>query len=145
MFQHPNTDRVFYGDGKDSTIVFDHRFSGQEFLIELSFVPDSLAIDPEKWLISGGNSYTLGTSENEVISFKILPNPATDFVIIQFQMPHSFSGYQITDFQGTMLLSAQMEAGSEFCTIDVSKLQKGVYLFTFSSALLKTTAKVVIL
>jgi aminopeptidase N len=135
----------FYGNGKDTTIVFDHRFSGQEFLIELGFVPDSLAVDPEKWLVSGGNNYTLGISENVVRSFKILPNPAKDFVVIEFQIPHSFSGYQITDLQGTMLLSAQMDASSEFCTIDVSKLQKGVYLFTFSSALLKTTVKVVIL
>jgi len=84
-------------------------------------------------------------NENDAMTFKILPNPATNFVFVRFKIPHSFSFYQITDLQGTMLLSGQMEAGSEICTIDVSRLQKGVYLFTFSSAIYKTTVKVVIL
>jgi len=134
----------FYGLESDTTIVFNHEFSGQEFLIELSFVPDSLAIDPEKWLISGDNIYTFGMNENDGMTFKILPNPATDFVFVQFKIPHSFSSYQITDLQGTMLLSGQMEAGSDICTIDVSTLQRGVYLFTFSSANQRATVKVVI-
>jgi hypothetical protein len=134
----------FYGDGKDSTIVFDHRFSGQEFLIELSLVPDSLTVDPEKWLISGGNSYTLGTNENEVKSFKILPNPAKDFVIIEFQMPHSFSGYQITDVNGKILLSGKIEPGSKIYRIDISTLPDGVHLISFDSRNLKTSDKVVI-
>jgi hypothetical protein len=134
----------FYGDEKDTTIVFDHRFSGQEFLIELGFVPDSLAIDPEKWLISGGNSYTLGMNENDAMTFKILPNPATDFVFVQFKIPHSFSSYQITDLQGTMLLSGQIEPGSEICRINISALPQGVYLFSFASDNLKTFDKVVI-
>ena len=107
-------------------------------------MPDSLAIDPELWLVSGENSYTLGMNENDAMTFKILPNPATDFVFVEFKIPHSFSSYQITDLQGTMLLSGQMEAGSDICTIDVSTLQRGVYLFTFSSANQRATVKVVI-
>jgi aminopeptidase N len=134
----------FYGDEKDTTIVFDHRFSGQEFLIELGFVPDSLGIDPEKWLISGGNHYTLGTNENDIKSFKILPNPAKDFVIIEFRIPHSFSGYQIRDMNGKMLLAGKIEPGSEICRINISALPQGVYLFSFASDNLKTFDKVVI-
>jgi len=134
----------FYGSENDTTIVFNSQFSGQEFLVELGFVPDSLAIDPELWLVSGENSYTLGMNENDAMTFKILPNPATDFVFVEFKIPHSFSSYQITDLQGTMLLSGQMEAGSDICTIDVSTLQRGVYLFTFSSANQRATVKVVI-
>lgn len=134
----------FYGDEKDTTIVFDHNFSGEEFLIELGFMPDSLAIDPEKWLISGGNSYTLGINENDIKSFKILPNPANDFVTIEFQMPHSFSGYQINDMNGKMLLSGTIEAGSEICRIDISALPEGIYLFSFESDSLKTSGKVMI-
>ncbi len=134
----------FYSDGKDTTIVFDHRFSGQEFLTKPGFVPDSLAIDPEKWLISGGNSYTLGTNENDIKSFKILPNPAQDFVIIEFQMPHSFTIYQINDVSGKMLLSGKINRGNEICRIDISTLPQGVYLFSFASDNLKTSDKVVI-
>lgn len=134
----------FYGDEKDTTIVFDHRFSGEEFLIELGFMPDSLAIDPKKWLISGGNSYTLGINENDIKSFKILPNPANDFVMIEFQMAHLFSGYQINDMNGKMLLSGTIEAGSEICRIDISALPEGIYLFSFESDSLKTSGKVMI-
>jgi len=122
----------FYGNGKDTTIVFDHRFSGQEFLIELGFVPDSLAVDPEKWLISGGNSYTLGIAELEEGILKIIPNPTKDFITIEFPNGQLFSDYQISDLEGKIIISGKIPSNSGNYRIDIRELPEGVYLCRIS-------------
>ena len=40
---------------QDTTIVFDHTFSGEQFTAQLSFRADSALFDPELWILSGQN------------------------------------------------------------------------------------------
>ena len=134
----------FYGDGKDTTIVFDHRFSGQEFLIELSFVPDSLAIDPEKWLISGGNNYALGTAEFDEEMFKIIPNPAKDFITVEFPDQQNCFDYLISDMAGNTVLSGKIELNTSVCRISIRELPEGIYLFRIKTKTLEAISKIMI-
>jgi len=134
----------FYGQERDTTIVFNHQFSGQEFLINLGFVPDSLAIDPELWLISGGNQYTFGIEETVDNTFKIIPNPAHDFIEIVFPGQFSFSEYQIIDFGGNVICSEEIESGNKGYRINISGLPAGIYfvcLFREQEKLLKKFVK----
>jgi len=134
----------FYGVGKDTTIVFDHEFSGQEFLIELSFVPDSLAIDPEKWLISGGNNYTLGISEFKEGILKIIPNPAKDFITIEFPREQLFSDFQISDLEEKTIIASKIPSNSGICRIDIRELPEGVYLCRIRAKTQEAVAKIVV-
>lgn len=89
---HPSVD--FYAmpvpiklknNDRDTTVVLQHTFSGQEFTIHPSFVPDSLLLDPELWILSGQNLvlHVPGpafTSEGPVL----YPSPATEALNIYF-------------------------------------------------------------
>jgi len=48
----------FSGSGFDTTLVFNHTFSGQTFTVPINFLPTTATFDPEIWLISG-NSNTM--------------------------------------------------------------------------------------
>ncbi len=77
----------FFGGGKDTTMVFNHTFSGQVFNVNPGFSIDSIQFDPEQWLISANNSVSLG--KDDLPSGKILtllPNPAKDFLYVQHNL-----------------------------------------------------------
>ena len=63
----------------DTTVVLDHTFSGQSFDILPGFLVDSVALDPEIWLLSAQN---LVTQVPELAlghgSVRVYPNPAYD-------------------------------------------------------------------
>ncbi len=48
----------FQGSGHDTTIVFNHTFSGQAFNAELNFTATTVTFDPNLWLISKNNTVT---------------------------------------------------------------------------------------
>jgi aminopeptidase N len=74
----------FKGEGKDSTIVFDHTASGQVFYINLAFKPDSILFDPDIHILSAHND----VMDEQVYlrslkSIVIYPNPASDVVNVE--------------------------------------------------------------
>jgi aminopeptidase N len=63
---------------RDSTIVLDVQQNGQLFAAKLDFIPDTVLVDPDLWLLSKNNStqkMTLATGTNMV---SVNPNPATN-------------------------------------------------------------------
>jgi aminopeptidase N len=68
----------FWGGGTDTTIIFNHTFSGQNFNTTIPFIIDSIQFDPELHILSNFNTVTsirdLNSLTNEVIIF---PNPVT--------------------------------------------------------------------
>ncbi len=77
----------FYGEGKDTTVVFDHAFSGEMFTTNPGFVIDSVIFDPDLWLVSANNSVTLGTNDLPAGKNLILmPNPASNFLTVEHNL-----------------------------------------------------------
>ncbi len=118
----------FYGPEKDTTIVFDHRYTGQEFLIDPGFVPDSLTIDPEMWLISGNNHYTLGVNELNEQTVTISPNPVKEILNLSLEKSNAKTNYQIFDISGNTVLTGGLNRGQASYRINVSNLPTGNYL-----------------
>jgi len=118
---------AFYGDGKDTTIVFDNTFSGQEYFISPGFVIDSLKVDPEIWLISAGNIVSMGVDENIAgRKINISPNPADRF--IQFALPEiKTEGIEIFNSNGQVVVSQSTSKLNELIKIDISNLKTGFY------------------
>ena len=71
---------------------------------------------------------TKGNMDSSDDSFAIFPNPAHDFITVR----HDFKGYSNAQFEITNLRGqkvAQYEVTSEESRFDVSKLQKGAYIY----------------
>ncbi len=71
---------------KDTILVLDLTASGQEFEFELGFEPDSLYIDPDRWILSAGNQVTFTTPVTDpgvpVVNLRLFPNPAGERLYI---------------------------------------------------------------
>lgn len=72
----------FWNNGSDTTIVFDHTFSGEEFDVNLGYFPDSVIFDPDRWICSKYSTVFVGIEEDSPIQLASYPNPASDFLMI---------------------------------------------------------------
>ena len=118
---------AFYGDGKDTTIVFENTFSGQEYFISPGFVIDSVKVDPKIWLISAGNVVSMGINE-QMTERKIMisPNPAGHF--IQFALPDTKNeSIEIFSSNGQVVVSQPISKLNELIEIEISNLKTGFY------------------
>ncbi len=118
---------AFYGEGKDTIVVFDNTSSGQEYFISPGFVVDSVKFDPEIRLISAGNMVAMGFNENTV-SRKIMvsPNPARSF--IQFALPDTkIDNIEIFDSNGQIVVSKPISKLNQLIEIDILHLPTGFY------------------
>ncbi|MBK9760040.1 MAG: T9SS type A sorting domain-containing protein [Flavobacteriales bacterium] len=65
----------------DSTVVFDHLYSGQSFTMDLPFQADSAILNPDRWIVTGQNIVTrvneLSAEKDQLVIF---PNPATESI-----------------------------------------------------------------
>ncbi len=121
----------FSGQGKDTLLVFDHFFSGQQFLLPtLSFVPAIVTFDPDLQLISAKNSVTqnsaLTATEDIILAqVKIYPNPTTD--VLQIELPETVQStgpVRIFDLQGK-----EVKQLPDRQALSLGALPSGAYLF----------------
>lgn len=67
--------------------------------------------------------------------FSFYPNPANSFLFIEFQNPSIIDGinaFQLTDFSGKVMSQLKVfEAKNNLIELDLSRIQKGVYLLSF--------------
>ena len=97
---HPSVD--FYempipiyvkGQGMDTTLVFDHTYSGESFAANLPFTIDSVFFDPELWLISGNNNMV---SVSEIENNRVLycyPNPVNHLLTVYMPVKMEIANY----------------------------------------------------
>jgi aminopeptidase N len=76
---------LFKNGNQDTTIVFNHTFSGQNFSAQLNFKVDSVIIDPNNWIVCNQNSVTKTEDFIPVDgAIKLFPNPANESLSINF-------------------------------------------------------------
>jgi len=126
FFEMPVPVQFFYG-GKDTTLVFNHLFSGQEFNIVISDKIDSLKFDPELWLISANNSIT--TSTNEVLqndgTVELYPNPGSSEIFIN-SSTDNISQIRLVDLFGKEVYSSEINTKGTHVNTDF--LSQGMYI-----------------
>ena len=66
-------------------------------------------------------------------AFIFYPNPAKDFVILEFETLHESERVQIFDLRGRMVKIAEAGAGEKQMQIDVSDLSEGTYIIRFGN------------
>jgi len=123
----------FYGEGKDTSLVFDNTYSGQEFYADPGFLIDSVQFDPDIWLISKDSFASLGVDDLTMTgTVKVYPNPADDH--IQFTLPDKkINKVEIHDISGQKVLSWSGEVMNEIFTVQVSDFLPGIYFLNVKS------------
>jgi hypothetical protein len=118
----------FIGEEKDTTIVFNHTFSGEMFEINPGFTIISTEFDPDLWLISANNHITLGVDDiTAAMEIRMLPNPAGNHLYVQHN--HSkINSLEILNLNGkkeSIILINEKETDIE---INIQNLKPGMYL-----------------
>ena len=73
------------GELEDTTIAFDHLYSGQTFNCLPGFEVKQIIFDPESWLISKSNTINDEKIDTENAGI-IFPNPATEQITVRLQL-----------------------------------------------------------
>lgn len=115
----------FYGEGSDTTITFNHSYSGQAFYIEPGFVIDSIRIDPDRWIISAGNTVELLKPEGDYLG--ISPNPSSEDITVSFN-PENEGVISVIDMAGRRYAVDLKQRLPGWAVIDVRTLPAGNYL-----------------
>ncbi len=122
----------FFGAGHDTTIVFNHTFSGQVFLPTINFMVDSIQFDPDLHILSAFNTVTgiptFGSLTNQI---NIYPNPTKTNITINIQLKNTDElTFEVFDVVGNKISSekATVIAGSTLKTLQTEHLAAGEYI-----------------
>jgi aminopeptidase N len=115
------------GQGMDTTLVFEHTFSGQHFQANVPFIVDSIVFDPELWILSKNNTVVVGIEEylNES-NVDVYPNPTKDIITIQAQ--HTIKNINVLDVLGNQLQIKEVFQDANKRLINLSNLKNGIYI-----------------
>lgn len=84
-------------------------------------------------------STAIGVAEAELSPFKLYPNPANDYLMLEYSGKETGFDLTITDLSGKAVLSKSYQNLPE--TLNVSQLPSGIYFFALSSAKARYTVK----
>jgi len=137
---------LFTGGGHDTTLVFNHTFSGQVFTAQLNFTADFVYFDPTLHILSNNNQITFtGTSENLASSFSIYPNPASSQALVLNMNPSNpIQSIEIFGVLGEFINKTMLSGTKSLSTLDVSYLPTGIYLLRVNSDLGRVVKRLVI-
>lgn len=100
---------VYFSNGiKDTIVVLDHLYDGQEYSLNLGFKPDSIAVDPDQWLISANNTVEEGmiNKTNDYSNFiQVSPNPFKDEIKINTAFNNMSLFYRLYNTQSKIISS----------------------------------------
>jgi aminopeptidase N len=85
-FFHMPVDLRLHAGAWDTTVVADHRFSGEHFTYVLPRAPDDVLVDPDKWILRDilAPTGTLPAAFNLAPNY---PNPFNPGTMIEFSLP----------------------------------------------------------
>ena len=112
----------------DTLIRFDNTFSGQTFRTIIPFTVDSVRIDPDYQIISGGNTVGGFTDRDHSKFFKVFPNPTRDKLFVKFLIQQQEAEVELFDLTGRMVLSDQAIPHRDLVELNIGNLSGGLYI-----------------
>lgn len=130
---------VYFSDGvNDTTLVFNHTFSGEVFTANLPFQATSAQFDPELWILSANNTVTTGIvgDNNQQELLVVFPNPAKDELKIQ-TITCKISKIEISNTLGQVVYKKSilpMWKEGEQHPVNIKPLAKGNYFLKMETS-----------
>lgn len=137
----------FIGATQDTTIVFDHTFSGQTFSTTVGFPIINAQFDPELWILSANNT-VIGIPDHIIIEqhVEVFPNPALRNITVQMKLNDKTDvTFELYDVNGKKVLSENqtMASGTSSKTMDISTLSRGTYFLKLKGNKIEYSQKIV--
>lgn len=127
----------FKGKNKDTTIVFNHTYSGQTFNINPGFKIDSVFFDPQKKLLYYSTQVSIDKTTNydpeKTSKVIIAPNPAKDILHI-LNVTGDINFIHIFNAEGksqNVLLTSQ---GNSLLELNIQQFQPGLYILQLGTS-----------
>lgn len=121
---------TFIGPAKDTTLLFNHTFSGQIFTPTINFPIIQVKFDPQLWILSAGNTVIekqeLSAQEDQTLLF---PNPTKNNLnILSLNNANTVEYFEITDASGKIVFKSDTYPGTQkLISISTIGLSKGLY------------------
>lgn len=129
--------KILFPSG-DTIIKLYHSANNEVFKIPFKKEVTGLVVDPNNWVINGnGNIIAINESDNK---FSVYPNPCIDYLQIYSANRKSLN-ITLTDISGKTVINASINPEDK--KIDVSKLEKGLYLLKISDGKNNTVKKII--
>jgi len=142
----------FSNGQQDTTLVLQHLVDGQTFDFDLDFAATEVAIDPELWLISKGNSVQQVSGINETVlpgvRFVLMPNPAREYFDVALQLLQAeHLQLSLFDQSGKLLQekSLSLAAGTQSFRFEVGTYPAGTYTLTVKTDKGQVSSQVILL
>ncbi len=151
-FRMPILVRAYYGASHRDYIVHDS-LRLQTFKLPLITQPDSVALDPEGWVLKQIVSFTdVGESEGQPSVFRLdqnYPNPFNPATNIQFSIDNPqltiLKVYDMLGREVATLVNDKKSAGEYSIQFDGSNLSSGVYYYRLQAGAFTETKKMMLL
>lgn len=123
----------FYGQGRDTTLVFHHTAQGQLFNCSPGLAVDSVKLDPDRWICTA-NPVVLNIQEIPVDKrITIYPNPVSGKLYVDCPVPLGEIRIKTTDISGKILINNVFQPLSGRIEIPVDHLKPGIYFVKVES------------
>ncbi|WP_309641297.1 M1 family aminopeptidase [Flavobacterium sp.] len=122
FFEMPVPVRLTGSGGQQQDYVLNNTTNGQQFIVDVPFIPTGVIFNPKKDIISKNSNATLGNAGFELDSaVAIYPNPASS--VLNIEMPETIT------LKSAAIYNALGQKVGEFQTrnISVSSLSDGMY------------------
>ncbi|MBN2728860.1 MAG: T9SS type A sorting domain-containing protein [Bacteroidales bacterium] len=116
----------FWHNGQDTTIVFDHTFSGEDFYVNLGYFPDSVIFDPELWILSKYSTVFVGMEEESPVQLASYPNPVSGFLMIDLP-ENTAATVQVFTATGELVKKENISNVQKY-RMETSDFAQGAYL-----------------
>lgn len=137
----------FIGASKDTTIIFDHTFSGQIFSATIDFPIINSQFDPERWILSS-NDTVISVKNLEMLSNEVFiyPNPFRNIISVSFNLKVKTRILaEIFDVTGKKVYSKSefADSGRTLKSFDTGSLSSGIYELHITGSDLNYATKII--
>ncbi len=127
---------AFRNGTQETRITVDHKFSGQEFWVNVGFVADTMVIDPDYWILARERTSVKVPDLTAPNDLKIYPNPSPGQFYISLKNP-SDKKLSLTLYNsvGQLVFKREIETPGRDELIDIPsyRFAKGTYVLKIRS------------
>lgn len=124
FFELPVPLRI-YGSGHQMDLRLDHTTNGQIFNATFPYVIDSVALDPDIWLLASVDTVITDMDGGLTMELGVYPNPTTDWLMLQGR---KLTYATLTDMLGNTVMKMSLNPSIPLQRINLPSLAAGVYV-----------------